>query len=97
MQNYTASGFKKEQGTRIYFKLIKEFWDKNKDSDKPGEWGESVTPTRKYLHQYLASELAAYATCSSVPSYCQWFFCELTHSFYSMCQQQLSVSHDDGL
>jgi hypothetical protein len=48
MQNYTASGFKKDQGTRIYLKLIKEFWDKNKDSDKPEQW-ESVTPTRKYF------------------------------------------------
>jgi hypothetical protein len=38
MQNYTASGFK-DKAPESIFKLIKEFWDKNKDSDKPGAMG----------------------------------------------------------
>jgi prolyl 4-hydroxylase len=45
MQNYTAAGFKKIKAPESIFKLIKEFWDKNKDSDKPEQWGVGNTYT----------------------------------------------------
>lgn len=45
MQNYTASGFKKIKAPESIFKLIKEFWDKNKENDKPEQWGVGNTYT----------------------------------------------------
>jgi prolyl 4-hydroxylase len=45
MQNYTASGFKKIKAPESIFKLISEFWEKNKDSSKPEQWGVGNTYT----------------------------------------------------
>jgi hypothetical protein len=45
MQNYTALGYKKIKAPESVFKLIKEFWDKNKDKDKPEQWGVGNTYT----------------------------------------------------
>jgi hypothetical protein len=45
MQNYTTLGYKKIKAPESVFKLIKEFWDKNKDNDKTEQWGVGNTYT----------------------------------------------------
>jgi prolyl 4-hydroxylase len=45
MQNYTTQGYKKIKAPESIFKLIKDFWDKNKDKDKPEQWGVGNTYT----------------------------------------------------
>ena len=44
-QNYTDIGFKKIKAPEQVFKLIKEFWDANKDKEKTETWGVANTYT----------------------------------------------------
>jgi prolyl 4-hydroxylase len=39
MQNYTEVGYKKIRAPDAVYKLIKEFWDKNKGDEKLEQWG----------------------------------------------------------
>ena len=48
MQNYTATGFKKIRAPEQVFKLIKDFWDKNKDKVKQENWGAGNTYTNNW-------------------------------------------------
>jgi hypothetical protein len=48
-QNYTDVGFKKIRAPEKVFKLIKEFWDKNKDKGKPENWGIGNTYTNNWI------------------------------------------------
>jgi hypothetical protein len=45
MVNYTEVGYKKIKAPDKVFKLIKEFWDRNKDKSKPENWGAGNTYT----------------------------------------------------
>ena len=49
MTNYTDIGFKKIRAPEKVFKLIKEFWDKNKDKGKPENWGVGNTYTNNWI------------------------------------------------
>jgi hypothetical protein len=48
-QNYTTVGFKKIRAPEKMFKLIKDFWDKNKENGKPENWGIGNTYTNNWL------------------------------------------------
>ena len=39
MRNYTEHGYTKIRAPEHVFKLLKEFWDKNKGREKPENWG----------------------------------------------------------
>jgi hypothetical protein len=45
MANYTTLGYKKIKAPETIFNLIKDFWEKNKDKDKPEQWGVGNTYT----------------------------------------------------
>ena len=45
MQNYTDVGFKKIRAPENVFKLIKQFWETNKDKQKKETWGVANTYT----------------------------------------------------
>lgn len=49
MQNYTELGYKKIKAPDAVFKLIKEFWDINKDNTKPETWGVANTYTNNWV------------------------------------------------
>jgi len=44
-QNYTDIGFKKIKAPEKVFKLIKAFWDANKDKEQKETWGTANTYT----------------------------------------------------
>ena len=48
MQNYTEMGFKKIKAPESIFKLIKQFWDANKDKAKTENWGVGNTYTNNW-------------------------------------------------
>lgn len=48
MQNYTDMGFKKIRTPDAVWKLIKDFWDKNKDNKKPENWFKGNTYTNHW-------------------------------------------------
>jgi hypothetical protein len=43
MQNYTDVGFKKIRAPEKVFKLIKDFWEANKEIQSPENWGKGNT------------------------------------------------------
>ena len=49
MQNYTDIGFKKIKAPPALYKALKEFWDANKDSKSPEQWGTANTYTNNWL------------------------------------------------
>lgn len=49
MQNYTKIGFKKIRCPKSLFKLIKEFWDDNKDKGVEETWGVGNTYTNNWI------------------------------------------------
>lgn len=53
MTNYTDIGFKKIRAPEKMFKLIKEFWDKNRDNGKPENWGTGNTYTNNWQSMTL--------------------------------------------
>lgn len=50
MQNYTDMGFKKIKCPERVYKLLKEFWDKNKHKKKPENWN----PGNTYVNHWEA-------------------------------------------
>jgi len=48
MRNYTDLGYQKIKTPDSLFKLIKEFWDANKDKAKPEQWGVANTYTNNW-------------------------------------------------
>lgn len=48
MQNYTDLGFKKIRTPPEVFKLVKEFWERNKDNKGPENWGTGNTYTNHW-------------------------------------------------
>jgi prolyl 4-hydroxylase len=48
VQNYTHMGFKKIKAPPEIFKMIKEFWDKNKDKRSLEQWGVGNTYTNNW-------------------------------------------------
>ena len=48
MTNYTDIGFKKIKAPEELFRLIKEFWDANKNIDVPEQWGIGNTYTNNW-------------------------------------------------
>jgi prolyl 4-hydroxylase len=48
MQNYTDVGFKKIRAPQKVFKLIKDFWDANKEIQTPENWGKGNTYTNNW-------------------------------------------------
>jgi prolyl 4-hydroxylase len=48
MQNYTELGFKKIRAPEALFSMIKEFWDKNKETRKPEKWFSGNTYTNHW-------------------------------------------------
>lgn len=48
MQNYTDLGFKKIKAPESVFKVIKEFWEKNKDRQEPEKWFTGNTYTNHW-------------------------------------------------
>ncbi|CAB9496506.1 repeat domain-containing protein 42 [Seminavis robusta] len=49
MQNYTDIGFKKIKAPEKMFKLIKDFWEANKDKQKKETWGTANTYTNNWV------------------------------------------------
>ena len=49
MQNYTDIGFKKIKAPETLWKLIKEFWDRNKDKQTQENWGIGNTYTNNWV------------------------------------------------
>jgi prolyl 4-hydroxylase len=49
MTNYTEIGFKKIKAPEELYRAIKEFWDANKDSKSPEQWGVGNTYTNNWL------------------------------------------------
>lgn len=49
MTNYTEIGFKKIKAPADLYQAIKEFWDANKDSKTPEQWGVGNTYTNNWL------------------------------------------------
>jgi len=49
MTNYTDVGFKKIKAPEKVFKLIKEFWEANKDKEKKETWGVANTYTNNWV------------------------------------------------
>lgn len=49
MQNYTSMGFKKIKAPEDVFKLIKDFWERNKHSAKKETWGTANTYTNNWV------------------------------------------------
>jgi hypothetical protein len=50
MVNYTEVGYKKIKAPEKVFKLIKEFWDRNNDKQKPENWGAGNTYTYVFFY-----------------------------------------------
>lgn len=48
-QNYTEIGFKKIRAPEKVFKLIKDFWDANKEIQSPENWGKGNTYTNNWV------------------------------------------------
>jgi len=48
MQNYTDNGFKKIKTPPAVWKLIQDFWEKNKDNQKPENWFKGNTYTNHW-------------------------------------------------
>uniref|UniRef100_A0A7S2A5Z6 Fe2OG dioxygenase domain-containing protein n=1 Tax=Trieres chinensis TaxID=1514140 RepID=A0A7S2A5Z6_TRICV len=48
MQNYTEMGFKKIRAPQAVFKLISEFWERNKDRASPEKWSVGNTYTNHW-------------------------------------------------
>ena len=48
MQNYTRDGYKKIKAPPEVWKLIKEFWEKNKNNKKLENWGAGNTYTNNW-------------------------------------------------
>jgi hypothetical protein len=48
MQNYTETGFKKIKCPEEVWKLLKHFWDKNKDKQMPENWNKGNTYTNHW-------------------------------------------------
>ena len=48
MQNYTDIGFKKIKAPPEMWKMIKNFWDKNKDKKMPENWNKGNTYTNHW-------------------------------------------------
>ena len=48
MQNYTKVGYKKIRAPDEVWKLVKDFWDKNKDNRKLEQWGVGNTYTNNW-------------------------------------------------
>mmetsp|Transcript_21604 Transcript_21604/g.45438 ORF Transcript_21604/g.45438 Transcript_21604/m.45438 type:complete len:410 (-) Transcript_21604:542-1771(-) len=56
MQNYTKVGYKKIRAPPEVWKLIKNFWDTNKEISKPENWGIGNTYTNNwYSHSKMVS------------------------------------------
>lgn len=56
MQNYTKVGYKKLKAPPEVWKLIKKFWDTNKDTRKPENWGIGNTYTNNWdAHSEMVS------------------------------------------
>jgi len=49
MQNYTNVGFKKIKAPEKVWNLIENFWEKNKDNQKPENWGVGNTYTNNWV------------------------------------------------
>ena len=49
MQNYTEMGFKKIKAPEAVFKLIKDFWDSNKDKASEENWSTGNTYTNHWV------------------------------------------------
>ncbi|CAB9501183.1 Protein phosphatase 1 regulatory subunit 12A [Seminavis robusta] len=49
MQNYTEVGFKKIKAPEKVFKMVKEFWEANKDKEKKETWGTANTYTNNWV------------------------------------------------
>ena len=49
MQNYTDMGFKKIKAPAAVFKIVKEFWESNRDSAAPENWSVGNTYTNHWL------------------------------------------------
>lgn len=48
MQNYTDVGFKKIRAPEKLFKMLSEFWEKNKNNGKQEQWGVGNTYTNNW-------------------------------------------------
>jgi len=48
MQNYTKIGYQKIRAPESVWKIVKEFWDQNKDNRKPEQWGIGNTYTNNW-------------------------------------------------
>ena len=48
MQNYTEVGFKKLRAPPELWRLISDFWEKNKENAKPEQWGVGNTYTNNW-------------------------------------------------
>lgn len=48
MQNYTDTGFKKIRAPEKVFNLIRDFWEKNHQNQKPEQWGTANTYTNNW-------------------------------------------------
>jgi hypothetical protein len=70
MENYTEMGFQKIRAPENVWKLIKEFWDRNKEDQSPENWPTGNTysklvPNRWIKFQHLT---AKFLSTTSAPS-----------------------------
>jgi prolyl 4-hydroxylase len=49
MQNYTDVGFKKIRAPEALYKMVKDFWDKNKDTQSDENWPKGNTYTNHWV------------------------------------------------
>eukprot|EP00978_Attheya_sp_CCMP212_P000967 scaffold2027_cov52-Attheya_sp.AAC.2 len=49
MQNYTDVGFKKLRAPKALYKMVKDFWDKNKDTQSNENWPKGNTYTNHWV------------------------------------------------